>query len=145
MLTGKHDLANKEEAFGIGADDYLTKPFSFRELALRVTALLRRPPVLQKQIITAGSASIDLDAKTVTISGAPLPINPAEFALLELFAKFPSRVFSSTELLAKLYPSDTEATDEAIRQRIFRLRKLLDGTNVSVKTLPTQGYKLEIL
>jgi DNA-binding response OmpR family regulator len=145
MLTGKQDLANKEEAFGIGADDYLTKPFSFRELALRVTALLRRPPIIQEQVITAGEAVLHLDNKTVTISGAELNIKPAEFALLELFLKAPSRVFTSNELLNKLYPSDTEATDEAIRQRVFRLRKLLEGTNMTVKTLPTQGYKLEIL
>ena len=145
MLTGKQDVANKEEAFGIGADDYLTKPFALRELVLRVTALLRRPSVIREQVISAGGAVLNLENKSVTISGAHLSIKPAEFALLELLIKSPGRVFTSDELLNKLYPSDTQATDEAIRQRIFRLRKILEGTHIIVKTLPTHGYKLEIL
>ncbi len=144
MLTGKQDVSNKEEAFGIGADDYLTKPFHFRELAVRVTALLRRPAVIQQKLLTVGNVSLDLDNKTASVEGKILNLKPAECALLELFFKTPTRVFTAAELLAKLYPSDTEATDEAVRQRIFRLRKALDGTNITVTTLPTQGYRLDL-
>ena len=143
MLTGKQDLKDKEEAFGIGADDYLTKPFAFRELAARVRALLRRPQVMAKSLITVGPVTINADDKTVTINGASVEVKPAEFTLLELLMKAPGRVFTSDDLLAKLYTSESEATEEAIRQRVFRLRKVLDGCTLTVKTMPGLGYKLE--
>jgi two-component system response regulator VanR len=143
MLTGKLEISDKEEAFGRGADDYLTKPFSFKELAMRVKALLRRPAAVQGSSITAGPISMDLEKKLVTIGGERLELKPAEFSLLELFVKSPGRVFLSGELLAKLYHSESEATDEAIRQRIFRLRKLLGAYNC-VKSVPGGGYRLEV-
>ena len=144
MLTGKLDLRDKEEAFSIGADDYLTKPFAFRELAARVRALLRRPQVMTKSEITVGPVTINVDDKSVTIDGASVEVKPAEFILLELLMKAPGRVFTSNDLLAKLYTSESEATEEAIRQRVFRLRKVLDGCSLAVKTIPGLGYKLEV-
>lgn len=143
MLTGKSSIGDKEQAFGTGADDYLTKPFSFKELAMRVRALLRRPAAVQGSVITAGGISMDLEKKNVTIGGEQLALKPAEFSLLELFVKSPGRVFTSAELLTKLYHSESEATDEAVRQRVFRLRKLL-GDHNCVKSVPGGGYRLEL-
>src|SRR6185437_1828594 len=87
MLTAKHDTADKEEALDAGADDYVTKPFEFRELAARIRALLRRPKELQEKVLTAGNLSINVDQQTVTADGARLPMKPAEFGLLEIFMK----------------------------------------------------------
>jgi len=143
MLTGKHLVSDKEEAFSIGADDYLTKPFAFRELAARIRALMRRPHAIQKAAIQVGRLYIDLENKVVTIDGDEIDIKPAEYAVLELFMKSPGRVFSSDELLAKLYSSESEATDEAVRQRILRLRKTLKDCDTMIKTVKGLGYKLD--
>jgi DNA-binding response OmpR family regulator len=143
MLTGKQALHDKEEAFDIGADDYLTKPFAFRELSARIRALLRRPHAIQKPIIDLGLITMDLSGRIVTISGAPIEIRPAEFSVLELFMKSPGRVFTTEELLTKLFHSESEASDEAVRQRIFRLRKTLGKHESLIKTVAGVGYKLE--
>jgi DNA-binding response OmpR family regulator len=145
MLTGKNEVDDKEEAFMIGADDYLTKPFSFRELAARVRALLRRPPIVPDTEITLGPAVLNCGNKTVTIDGASLQIKPAEFALLELFVKSPNHAFTAAELISKLFASTAETSDEAVRQRVFRLRKVLDGTKLGVKNVIGVGYQLEII
>jgi DNA-binding response OmpR family regulator len=144
MLTGKQALHDKEEAFDIGADDYLTKPFAFRELAARIRALLRRPHAIQKPIIDLGLITMDLSGRIVTIGGAAIDIRPAEFSVLELFMKSPGRVFTTEELLTKLFHSESEASDEAVRQRIFRLRKTLGKHESLIKTVAGVGYKLEV-
>jgi DNA-binding response OmpR family regulator len=144
MLTGKQALHDKEEAFDIGADDYLTKPFAFRELSARIRALLRRPHAIQKPTIDLGLITMDLSGRIVTISGAPIEIRPAEFSVLELFMKSPGRVFTTEELLTKLFHSESEASDEAVRQRIFRLRKTLGKHESLIKTVAGVGYKLEV-
>lgn len=143
MLTGKQEIDDKEQAFMIGADDYLTKPFSFRELAARIKALLRRPAIVPDTEITVGPAVLNCGNKTVTISGAALQIKPAEFALLELFAKSPNHAFTAAELISKLFASTSETSDEAVRQRVFRLRKVLEGTKLGVKNVIGVGYQLE--
>jgi DNA-binding response OmpR family regulator len=144
MLTGKQALQDKEQAFDIGADDYLTKPFAFRELSARIRALLRRPHGIQKPVLGLGLITMDMSARIVTIGGAPLEIRPAEFSVLELFMKSPGRVFTTEELLTKLFHSESEASDEAVRQRIFRLRKTLGKHENLIKTVPGVGYKLEL-
>jgi len=144
MLTGKQALHDKEQAFDIGADDYLTKPFAFRELSARLRALLRRPHAIQKPVIDLGLITMDLSGRVVTIGGAPIEIRPAEFSVLELFMKSPGRVFTTEELLTKLFHSESEASDEAVRQRIFRLRKTLGKHESLIKTVAGVGYKLEV-
>ena len=145
FLTGQSDVPYKIEAFDSGADDYLTKPFAFSELMARVRALLRRPPQLTEKVLSCGELKLDLNTCSVTKNGEPVSLAPSEFALLELFMKSPGRLFSSDELLNRVFKTESEATDEAVRQRVLRLRKKIaigDGPSV-IKTVKGLGYKFE--
>ncbi len=146
FLTGQSDIPNKVEAFNSGADDYLCKPFAYAELMARVRALLRRPPEMQGKVLKAQEITLDLNTCTVTRCGELVALAPSEFALLELFMKNPGRLFSSKELLDRVFNLDTEATDEAVRQRILRLRKKIDvdGQDSLIKTVKGLGYKFEV-
>ncbi|MCA9816379.1 MAG: response regulator transcription factor [Candidatus Obscuribacterales bacterium] len=146
FLTGQSDVPNKVEAFDSGADDYLTKPFAFSELMARVKALLRRPPQMVEKILEAGGLRMDLATCSVTNGGQPVNLAPSEFALLELFMKSPGRLFSSDELLNRVFKTESEATDEAVRQRVLRLRKKIaqDGKDSLIKTVKGLGYKFEV-
>jgi len=145
MLTGKDRIAEMEEAFDAGADEYLTKPFAVRELIMRVKALLRRPPLIQTKVIEVDYLSMDLNEKSVSKQGKQVELAPAEYALLELFMKNQGRIFSSQELLDRVFSTDAMAGDEAVRQRILRLRKKIDveGQDSLIKTVKGLGYKLE--
>lgn len=147
FLTGQSDVPNKVEAFDSGADDYLTKPFAFSELMARVRALLRRPPQMTEKVLESGGLKLDLSTCSVTKNGEAVNLAPSEFALLELFMKSPGRLFSSDELLNRVFKTESEATDEAVRQRVLRLRKkiAIDGNKDSlIKTVKGLGYKFEV-
>ncbi len=146
FLTGQADVANRVEALETGADDYLCKPFAYAELMARVRALLRRPTEIKNTIITAGHLEMDLASCIVTRNGDAVSLAPSEFALLELFLKNPKRVFSSQELLDRVFKTDSDATDEAVRQRVLRLRKKIDleGAESLIKTVKGLGYKFEL-
>lgn len=146
FLTGQSDVPNKVEAFDSGADDYLTKPFAFSELMARVRALLRRPPQLAEKVLEAGGLRMDLATCSVTKNGDAVSLAPSEFALLELFMKSQGRLFSSDELLNRVFKTESEATDEAVRQRVLRLRKKIavDGKDSLIKTVKGLGYKFEV-
>lgn len=146
MLTGRSDTSDKVEALDIGADDYLTKPFSYRELMARVRAMLRRPSEMDSKSISVAHLEMDLSKRMVLKNGEPLELNASEFSLLELFMKNRGRIFSSDEILEKVFSTESEATDEAVRQRVFRLRSKIDrdGAPVSlIKTIRGMGYKME--
>jgi two-component system, OmpR family, response regulator TctD len=143
MLTGKDQVSEKEYAFDSGADDYLTKPFAFRELSARIRALLRRPPSVLSNILQVGPLTMDIEKKTIFVDGQLVSLKPSEFILLELFMKAPGRVFSPDEILEKLYPSESEATADAVRQRVNRVRKALGEYASMIINLKAIGYKLE--
>lgn len=145
FLTGQSDVPDKVKAFDSGADDYLTKPFAFSELMARVRALLRRPPQLAEKVLESGELVMELSTCSVLKSGQKVNLAPSEFALLELFMKNPGRLFSSDDLLNRVFKTESEATDEAVRQRVLRLRKKIaieDKPSV-IKTVKGLGYKFE--
>lgn len=146
FLTGQSNVINKVKALDAGADDYLCKPYNYNELLARVKALLRRPPGYIERVLELGGISLDLDACTVTMDGDKIQMTPSEFALLELFMKNPGRVYSADELMQRVFKTESEATDEAVRQRVLRLRKKisLEGKESPVKTVKGLGYKFEI-
>ncbi len=129
FLTAQSNVINKVKALEAGADDYLCKPYNHSELLARVKALLRRPPGYVERVLEARGISLDLDACTVTVDGDKVQMTPSEFALLELLMKNQGRVYSSDELLARVFKTESEATDEAVRQRVLRLRKKIIGFN----------------
>jgi DNA-binding response OmpR family regulator len=146
MLTGKKELSDKERGLDSGADDYLTKPFEFREISARIRALMRRPAVFAGTKLQAGDLELETDVRKVTRGGQPVLLSPQEFALLELFMRYPNRVFTHDVLLNRIWASDSTASVEMIRTCIKELRKKL-GTDIErspIRTVHGVGYKLEL-
>ncbi|MBX9687126.1 MAG: response regulator transcription factor [Candidatus Obscuribacterales bacterium] len=144
MLTGNDTVEEKERGLDTGADDYLTKPFQMKELAARVRALLRRPAsIVSSTVFQAGKISIDTQKYRATLSGEPVNLVPREFQLLEFFMRHPNQVFSAEALLNRVWPSDSEASPEALRTALKRLRKKVDPDGELLRTVHGVGYILE--
>jgi OmpR-family two-component system manganese-sensing response regulator len=144
FLTGMDSVVNKMAGLDSGADDYLTKPFALPEVLARVRALLRRPQTLQYKPITVGNLELDQRKKTVKFKGELVKLHPQEFTVLELLMSNPGRVFSGEELLSRAWPTDSDATNEAVRSVILRIRKAIDtdSDNPLITTIKGFGYRL---
>jgi two-component system, OmpR family, response regulator len=145
ILTGKQtSVQDKTEGLDSGADDYLCKPFHLHELAARIRALLRRASDPRPATLKAGDIELDADSYRVTRAGTELLLLPREFALLEFLMRHPGTVFSADELLARVWQSDTEASHDALRTCLKRLRKKIDspGRDSIIRTIHGIGYKL---
>ena len=145
FLTGQSDVMHRVQALDTGADDYLCKPFAYAELLSRVRALLRRFPKLENQVINLGHLELDVQRCRAKVEGRDVDLAPSEFALLELLMKHKGRIFSADDLLDRVFKLDREATGEAVRQRILRLRKKIDvdGKPSLIKTVKGLGYCME--
>ncbi len=152
MLTAKSAEADRLRGLAIGADDYLVKPFSPRELVARVRAILRRvgdidTPVVDLLIVDGGRLEVDLAAHDVRIAGADVPLTATEFRLLAALCRQPKRVFSRFELLHALPGPDVEGFERTVDVHIMRLRKKMDevvpGSSNYVKTVYGVGYRLD--
>jgi DNA-binding response OmpR family regulator len=144
MLTGKGSLDNKEQGLDSGADDYLTKPFQAREFTARLRALLRRGTGLTSNILRARDLELDPQSFSVTKNGTPLNLVQREFQVLEFFMRNPNRVFSADALLGRIWKADADASHEAVRTCLTRLRKKIDseGQQPLITTIHGVGYKL---
>lgn len=146
MLTGKNSISDKENGLDSGADDYLTKPFNMKELSARLRAVLRRASGSSTNILQVGELSIDPTKYKLTKSGKEIQLLPREFALLEFLMRHPDEVFSGDSLLQRVWHSESDATSEALRTCIKRLRQKIDSdTDESIiQTIPRVGYKLRV-
>ena len=149
FLTAHDDIDDKVRGFEAGADDYLAKPFSPRELEVRVEALLRRatdaPPVSQGERIEVGDLVIDKRRHEVSRGGERVELTPLEFQILELLASEPGRAWSRNALLDQVWSTEYEGYQRNIDPHINRLRKKLevDPKNPHyVLTVRGVGYKL---
>ena len=144
MLTGKGTIAEKETGLDAGADDYLTKPFNMKELSARVRALLRRSSGAATNVLRVGELVVDPAKYKVTRNGVEIQLLPREFALLEFLMRHPDEVFSGDALLQRVWHSESEATSEAIRTCVKRLRQKIDQDDDTsmIQTIPRVGYKL---
>ncbi len=145
MLTGKSTIANKEAGLNSGADDYLTKPFDLRELGARIRAILRRPPTVtaKESIYEAGHLTLDAIKHEVRSMGEVVELGPREFQLLEFLLRHPNQVFTPEALLNKVWSAQSEATEEALRTTMKRLRKKIDPDNKIVRNVHGVGYVLD--
>lgn len=146
MLTGKHDIAEKEQGLDSGADDYLTKPFDKRELSARIRALLRRSgDKLAANTLSFKNIVLEPDNFRVTRGGTEVNLVAKEFAMLELFLRHPGRLFSTDDLISQVWMSDEASSEQSIRQHIKNLRKKLDsaGGPPVIHTVRGVGYKLD--
>lgn len=146
LITGKGTISDKEIGYGSGADDYLAKPFDMRELRMKASALLRRAHNdLRSDVLSCGHVEVDLASGRVVSGGAEVRLQPQEFALLSFLMQNQGRLFTSEALLSRVWQSDEDVTDIALRTCIARLRKKLriDGRADIIRTLPGFGYKIE--
>lgn len=142
MLTGKNQMADKEQGFLTGADDYLTKPFHLRELALRLRVMLKRDVGTVSDVLTAGDIQLDAPHFKVTKAGEEITLLPKEFALLEFLLRHKNEVFSAETLLARVWSAESEATPGALRICLNRLRKRIDtpGQPSIIQNIHGLGY-----
>ena len=145
MLTGKIDIEQKERGLDSGADDYLTKPYSVRELAARVRALLRRPPQLFNEC-SYGKLSADRKSLCISYGLQRLDLAPKEFALMEFLIQHPQSYFSAEQLLDHVWDADRNAGVDALRSCIKRLRRHIDkaGWPQMLRSSRAYGYKLDL-
>jgi len=145
MLTGRNQIADKEQGFEAGADDYLTKPFHIKELRVRVKALLRRSREILGEKIVHRHIVLDIPSQRVFVDSVDIQLMAREFALLELLLKNKEHIYSLDALVSSVWASDENVTHDAVRQCVARIRKKIDreGEPSIITTMAGQGYKVE--
>ena len=146
MLTAKLDENDKVLGLELGADDYVTKPFSPRELTARVRAVLRRveKQVSSQEILRIGEIELDWAGRTTTVNGQTVMLTPSEFSLLGTLMGTPGRVFSRLELLDRLQGTAYEGYERTIDVHIRNLRAKVEpdpGNPIYIETVYGAGYR----
>lgn len=148
MLTAREDEADRVSGLSLGADDYVVKPFSPRELVERVKAILRRSAPRSPEAATVlehGGIRLDTERHQASVDGAPVALTPSEFTLLRTLMARPGRVFSREELLNRLKGGDADVVDRVIDVHVGNLRQKIEADPSSpryLKTVHGVGYRL---
>jgi two-component system, OmpR family, response regulator len=142
VLTARDAVEDRVHGLDLGADDYLTKPFSVTEFEARVRALLRRTS-LPAGAVSMGSLSVDVEAKRVRVDGTSIELTVREWALLELFMARPGRVLSKEQIAQQLADYDAQLTPNAIEVYVSRLRAKIETAGVRIRTVRGFGYLWE--
>ena len=149
MVSAKDDEVDKVVGLELGADDYITKPYSPRELVARIRAVLRRgtEPDLAPQTLEVGLVRMDVERHTVTVDGADVRLPLKEFELLEMFLRNPGRVLTRGQLIDRVWGSDYVGDTKTLDVHVKRLRSKLEADPAEPKLLTTVrglGYKLDL-
>ncbi len=143
LLSVKTETVEKINLLNAGADDYLTKPFSYDELLSRLRALLRRPSVVQNNIITINDLMINTTTFEVKRGGKVIRLTPKEFSLLELLAKHRGTVVSRGMILEHVWDRNGDPFSKTIETHILNLRKKIDTAKINhIISVPGRGYKI---
>lgn len=144
FLTARDTENDTVTGFNLGADDYISKPFSIREVLVRVRAVLRRTAehngVPQSNVISYQGLELNLDKKTVSIDGEDIPFTKTEFEILHLLLDEKGRVFSRQELIDRIWPKDVLVLDRTVDVNITRLRKKIGRFSKCIVTRLGFGY-----
>ena len=144
FLTARDTENDTVTGFNLGADDYISKPFSIREVLVRVRAVLRRTAehngVPQSNVISYQGLELNLDKKTVSIDGEDIPFTKTEFEILHLLLDEKGRVFSRQELIDRIWPKDVLVLDRTVAVNITRLRKKIGRFSKCIVTRLGFGY-----
>ena len=143
MLTARSDIADRVTALDVGADDYLPKPFDFREFDARCRALMRRTQGLASGVTKVGKLIFDRGAKSAILNDIQLHLPNREYRLLEIFVGNLGRVLSKDQIASQLFDFDHEAGGNAIEIYVGRLRRKL-GDALTIRTMRGLGYVAEI-
>lgn len=144
MLTAKDGEYDQTDAFDLGADDYLTKPFSLRVLVARLRALARRGAPERPVVLTAGSLSLDPGRHTVQRGQTPITLTPREYGLLEFLMRNRDVVVTKTDILRNVWDAHYDGPDNVVEVYVGYLRRKVDGpfgTN-TIETVRGVGYRL---
>jgi two-component system OmpR family response regulator len=145
MLTAKDGEFDETDALDLGADDYLTKPFSFRVLMARLRALLRRGTPERPTVLTAGTLSVDPARMIAERGGVPIPLTPREFGLLEFLMRSKDTVVTKTDILGNVWDAHYAGPANIVEVYMSYLRRKIDtpfGTN-TIETIRGVGYRLQ--
>lgn len=143
MLTAKSMEEDKIAGFDHGADDYITKPFSPRELTARINAMLRRKsPEHAQSVMAIDNVMLDPLSCSVSIGGQKIEIGHAEYKLLKFFMAHPERAFSRSQLLDKVWGDHAVIEERTVDVHVLRLRKVMKEAQHLIKTVRSVGYML---
>jgi two-component system OmpR family response regulator len=142
VLTARDAVEDRVRGLDLGADDYLTKPFSVNEFEARVRALLRRGAAPAAAWSVPGM-TVDAAAKRVRVDGRPVDLTPREWALLELFLTHPGRVLSKDQIAESLFTFDEQLSSNAIEVHVSRLRTKIQPVGAHIRTVRGFGYLWE--
>ncbi len=145
ILTGAEDTENKIKGFGVGADDYMTKPFDQEELVARIHAIIRRSKGHAQSIITTGNIEVNIDAKLVEVDGKPVKLTGKEYQMLELLSLRKGMTVTKEMFLNHLYGGMDEPELKIIDVFVCKLRKKLSdatGGESHIETVWGRGYSL---
>ncbi|MDE2338067.1 MAG: phosphate regulon transcriptional regulator PhoB [Gammaproteobacteria bacterium] len=144
MLTARAEEGDKVTGLESGADDYVTKPFSPRELIARINAVLRRTGASGlDHVVEFEALKLDQQGQRITVDGQTVPLGPTEYRMLEFFMTHPERVFSRDQLLDRLWGGNVYVEERTIDVHVRRLRKSLEkfGLDRFVQTVRGSGYR----
>ncbi|MCW8955571.1 MAG: phosphate regulon transcriptional regulator PhoB [Gammaproteobacteria bacterium] len=146
MLTARGEETDKLQGFDTGIDDYVTKPFSPKELMARMKALLRRSGNDEDETLQVKNLALDIQAHRLSVADESVQIGPTEFKLLEFFMKHQDRVYSREQLLDLVWGRNVYVEERTVDVHILRLRKLLSpfGYEKLVQTVRGSGYRFSI-
>jgi two-component system phosphate regulon response regulator PhoB len=143
MLTARGDEMDRVAGLDAGADDYMAKPFSTKELLARVRAVLRRRgPDQSREILTVSGLTLDADTHRVSYFGEPLKLGPTEFKLLQYFLGHAERVHSRGQLLDKVWGDHVYIEERTVDVHVKRLREALGAAGAMIETVRGAGYRL---
>jgi two-component system phosphate regulon response regulator PhoB len=143
MLTARGEETDKLKSFAGGIDDYITKPFSPRELLARVKALLRRSGKPQNNLVEASGICLDLNSYRMSVHGKEIQISPTEYKLLEVLMRNPDRAFERSQLLDRVWGRQIYVEERTVDVHMLRLRKILKphGVDTTLQTVRGIGYR----
>ncbi len=146
MLTARGEESDKLKSFDMGIDDYVTKPFSPKELIARLKALMRRAGSPEDGKLRAGEIELDCAAHRLLVGGAPVHIGPTEFRLLEWLMRHPDRAFERARLLDRVWGRNVYVEERTVDVHVLRLRKVLApfGLDTAIQTVRGVGYRFSV-
>jgi len=142
LLSAKNDVNTKVDLLNLGADDYITKPFSFAELQARIKALVRRPQQIEDVILRGGNVQLNSDTHEVIKSRKKIYLTRKEFSLLELLMKNAGRIVSRAAIMENVWDINADPFSNTVEAHIRNLRQKLRDTNKRlISNIPGRGYK----
>jgi DNA-binding response OmpR family regulator len=141
MLTAADTIESRVDGLGLGADDYMPKPFAFAELVARIRALARRSQPARSPVLACGEIQLDTIHRVATRGGRRLDLSPKELTLLELLLAADGRPLTSEELLRRGWDEYADAFSGVVKVTVNRLRRKL-GAPDAIETVPRSGYRI---